>query len=624
MRYVTLGTAGHIDHGKSSLVKALTGIDPDRLKEEKERGITIDLGFADLTYPEDLTVGIVDVPGHERLIRNMLAGAGGIDLVLLVIAADEGIMPQSREHLSICNLLKIKSGLIAITKSDLAEKDWLDLVIDETRDFVKDTFLEGAEIVPLSSKTGFNLDLLKEKIKEAALRVEPKPVKEVFRLPIDRVFTLKGFGTVVTGTLISGSISLDEPVEILPSGLISRVRGLHSHGHAIQKAYAGQRVAINLQGVDKEALMRGDVTITPKTITPTRTIDARIELLDNVPPLKSKSLVHLHISTSETIARVILYDREELKPKDSCFCQLRLSDPVIALSGDRFILRRFSPVITIGGGTVLDPSPSRRKRTEGTNDLEMLEEGALPEKIAVKVKKSGLEGMDLRTLSGWIKADTPAIEGSIRILLDDGRLIKLDNRLLHIDVYRNITSAILNTVRDSHKKNPLIPGIQKEELRTQLKVPREIWGALLSAIKDIAAEKDIVHLRDFRAASTDESLISSGIISVLEKARFQPPSKEEVSEALNVPIKTVTDMLKLLSKEGRLVRINDSMYITASVHTEMLGILRSFYAGHPSMTVAEFRDLLGTSRKYALPFLEYLDSNKMTLRVGDVRKLLLK
>lgn len=624
MRYVILGTAGHIDHGKSSLVKALTGIDPDRLKEEKERGITIDLGFADLTYPEDLTVGIVDVPGHERLIRNMLAGAGGIDLVLLVIAADEGIMPQSREHLSICNLLKIKSGLIAITKSDLAEKDWLDLVIDETRDFVKGTFLEGAEIVPLSSKTGFNLDLLKEKIKEAALRVEPKPVKEVFRLPIDRVFTLKGFGTVVTGTLISGSISLDEPVEILPSGLISRVRGLHSHGHAIQKAYAGQRVAINLQGVDKEALMRGDVAITPKTITPTRTIDARIELLDNVPPLKSKSLVHLHISTSETIARVILYDREELKPKDSCFCQLRLSDPVIALSGDRFILRRFSPVITIGGGTVLDPSPSRRKRTEGTNDLEMLEEGSLPEKIAVKVKKSGLEGMDLRSLSGWVKADTPAIEGSIRILLDDGRLIKLDNRLLHIDVYRNITSAILNTVRDSHKKNPLIPGIQKEELRTQLKVPREIWGALLSAIKDIAAEKDIVHLRDFRAASTDESLISSGIISVLEKARFQPPSKEEVSGALNVPIKTVTDMLKLLSKEGRLVRINDSMYITASVHNEMLGILRSFYAGHPSMTVAEFRDLLGTSRKYALPFLEYLDSNKMTLRVGDVRKLLLK
>ena len=234
MRYVILGTAGHIDHGKSSLVKALTGIDPDMLKEEKERGITIDLGFADLTYPEDLTAGIVDVLGHERLIRIMLAGAGGIDLVLLVIAADEGIMPQSREHLSICNLLKIKSGLIAITKSDLAEKDWLDLVIDEARDFVKGTFLEGAEIVPLSSKTGFNLDLLKEKIKEAALRVEPKPVKEVFRLPIDRVFTLKGFGTVVTGTLISGS-TLDEPVEILPSGLISRVRGLHSHGHAYRR-----------------------------------------------------------------------------------------------------------------------------------------------------------------------------------------------------------------------------------------------------------------------------------------------------------------------------------------------------------------------------------------------------
>ncbi len=268
MRYVILGTAGHIDHGKSSLVKALTGIDPDRLKEEKERGITIDLGFADLSYPDGLTVGIVDVPGHERLVKNMLAGAGGIDLVLLVIAADEGIMPQSREHLHICNLLKIKSGLIAITKADLVEEDWLDLVEDDVKKFVKGTFLEEAEIVPVSSKTMFNIDLLKEKIREAALKVEPKPTKGLFRLPIDRVFTLKGFGTVVTGTAVSGSISVDDAVEILPSNIKSKVRGLHSHGKPIQTAYAGQRVAINLQGVDKDEIKRGDSVCCPKDWSP--------------------------------------------------------------------------------------------------------------------------------------------------------------------------------------------------------------------------------------------------------------------------------------------------------------------------------------------------------------------
>ena len=375
MRYVILGTAGHIDHGKSSLVKALTGIDPDRLKEEKERGITIDLGFADLAYPDGLVAGIVDVPGHERLVRNMLAGAGGIDLVLLVIAADEGIMPQSREHLAICNLLKIKSGIIALTKADLVEKDWLDLVTDEVRGFVKGTFLEEAEIVPVSSKTGYNLDLLKEKIREAALKVKPKPLKEIFRLPIDRVFTMKGFGTVVTGTLISGAISVDEPVEILPSGINSKVRGLHSHGKSILTAYAGQRVAINLQAVDKESLKRGDVVVTPKRVIPTRVMDARIELLKDSPALKNKTPVHFHLATSETIARVLLYDRQELKAGESCFCQLRLKEPVVALAGDRFVIRRFSPVITIGGGTVLDSSPPKRRRNQGLDDLQILESG---------------------------------------------------------------------------------------------------------------------------------------------------------------------------------------------------------------------------------------------------------
>ena len=362
VKSIILGTAGHIDHGKSSLVKALTGIDPDRLKEEKERGITIDLGFASISYPDGLNVGIVDVPGHEKLIKNMLAGAGGIDIVLMVIAADEGIMPQSREHLAICELLKIKAGIVAITKADLVDKDWLQLVIDEVKSFVKGTFLESAEIIPVSAKTGMNIDLLKEKIKEVAKNVKPKLMEGLFRLPIDRVFTLKGFGTVVTGTALSGAISIEAPVEILPSKIASKVRGLQSHGRSVEKAYAGQRIGINLQGIDKESLKRGDVVVPPDRFIPTRVIDARLEMLADAPDVKSRSLVHFYSGTSETIARIVLYDKDEIKAGESCYCQFRLEYPVIVLSGDRYIIRRFSPLETIGGGEILDPYPAKRKK----------------------------------------------------------------------------------------------------------------------------------------------------------------------------------------------------------------------------------------------------------------------
>ena len=624
MRYVILGTAGHIDHGKSSLVKALTGIDPDRLKEEKERGITIDLGFADLTYPDGLTVGIVDVPGHERLVRNMLAGAGGIDLVLLVIAADEGIMPQSREHLAICNLLKIKSGLVAVTKSDLVEKEWLELVIDEVRGFVKNTFLEGAEIVAVSSKTGHNLEVLRERIREAALKVQAKPVQEIFRLPIDRVFTLKGFGTVVTGTVVSGTLSVEEAVEIQPSGVGAKVRGLHSHGKPIKAAYAGQRVAINLQGVDKEDIRRGDTVLTPKTIAPSRAMDTRIELLGDVPALKTKSRVHLHIATSETIARVILYNTEELKPGDSCYCQLRLDEPVVALSGDRFIIRRFSPVITIGGGSVLDPSPFRRRRKEGLEDIEVLDTGALPERIAAKVKKSGVRGMKTSSLSGWIKAETPPITEALRSLKKQGVLIELNDTLFHSDVYNGLCRTIFDALAGFHKKNPLSPGMPKEELKTHVRVSQDVWNGLLGSISNVAVERDIVRMKDFKTASAAGSQTSDKILQLLEKAGFQPPLKEELSQTLSIEQKVTGDVLKLMSKEGLIVRINDSLYMTSDSFRDMISRLRVFFAKKPDMTVAEFRDMLGTTRKYALPFLEYLDSNRITLRVGDVRKFLLK
>lgn len=625
MRYIILGTAGHIDHGKSALVKVLTGIDPDRLKEEKERGITIDLGFADLTYPDGLTVGIVDVPGHERLVKNMLAGAGGIDLVLFVIAADEGIMPQSREHLHICNLLKIKSGLIAITKVDLIDKDWLELVEDEVRNFVKGTFLEGTAIVPVSSKTLVNINLLKEKIREVALQVEPKPTKGLFRLPIDRVFTLKGFGTVVTGTAISGSISVDDDVEILPSNIKSKVRGLHSHGKPIQTAYAGQRVAINLQGVDKEELQRGDAVVVPEKLMPTKKIDAKVELLSDAPVLKSKSLVHFHLGTSETTARVILFGMNELKAGETCYCQFRLQEPVIAMSGDRYIIRRFSPVDTIGGGEVLDPLSYRRSYKEGLDDLQTFETGSLSEKIAVKVKRSGIHGIKISLIEGWIKAEIPSITESIRDLKEKGILMQFENILIHKSAFDSFRETVKKIMDDFHKKNPLKPGMLKEELRAHLSIEPRLFGNLINSLKDIVLEKELVRLSTFKVAlSQVDETVKTKILELLEKSGFQPPTKEELSQSLKMDQKRFSDILKLMSKEGSLVRINDSMYLTSSTYKRMIENLKNFFSKKPEMTVAEFRDVLNTTRKYALPFLEYLDSNKITLRVGDIRKFLLK
>ena len=625
MRYIILGTAGHIDHGKSALVKALTGIDPDRLKEEKERGITIDLGFADLAYPDGLTVGIVDVPGHERLIKNMLAGAGGIDLVLLVIAADEGIMPQSREHLHICNLLKIKAGLIAITKTDLVEQDWIELVQDEVKSFVKGTFLEGAPIVPVSSKTMFNIDFLKDKIREEALKVEPKPTKGLFRLPIDRVFTLKGFGTVVTGTAVSGSISVDHDVEILPSNIKSKVRGLHSHGKPIRTAYAGQRVAINLQGIDKEELTRGDSVVVPGRLFPTKKIDAKVELLRDAPLVKTKNLVHFHLGTSESVARVILYGRNEFKAGESCYCQFRLQEPVIAMSGDRYIIRRFSPVETIGGGEVLDPLSFRRSRKEGTEDLAVFETGTLSEKISTKVKRSGIHGLVVSAIEGWVKAEIPTIRSSMKDSIDKGVLVQFEDTLIHADALNSFRETVKKTLNDFHKNNPLKPGMLKEELRATLNIEPRLFGNLLTSLKDIVTEKELVRLSAFRAAlsQTDET-VKTMILGLLEKGGFQPPSIEELSQALKMDRKHLSDILRLMTKEGALVRISESTYITSSTYNNMIANLKTFFSKKPDMTVAEFRDILNTSRKYALPFLEYLDTHKVTLRVGDIRKLLLK
>lgn len=622
MRYVILGTAGHIDHGKSCLVKALTGTDPDRLKEEKERGITIDLGFADLQYPDGLSIGIVDVPGHEKLIKNMLAGAGGIDMVLMVIAADEGIMPQSREHLYICDLLRTRSGLVAITKADLVEPDWLELVKEEVREFVKGTFLEGAEVVPVSSRTGFNLELLKSKIKETALKTARKPEGGLFRLPVDRVFTLKGFGTVVTGTVVSGSVSNDESVEVLPLGISSKVRGLHSHGRAIKRIHAGQRAALNLQGIEKDDLGRGDTLVGPGRFSPTRSIDAKFQLLDKAPPLKSRNLVHFHLGTSETIARVVLYERERLGPAEGCYCQFRLDNPVVAQAGDRYVIRRFSPLETVGGGEVLDPSPSRRRKKDGIDDLVVLEQGPLEDKIATKTKKAGLKGMTGESVEGWINAEVPAVKEAVNRLVSNRTLMRFENVLMHKDSVEGFRKSIIGRLEEFHKKNPLKDGLNKEEIRARMMIEPRLFGGLVALLEEVSQEKDLLRLKGFRTMLSEED--KSKVADMLKDKGFQPPTKAELAGETGMDEKELGDVLKLMSKEGTVKRINDSMYLNRETYDRMIALLKEHFNSKKEMTVSEFRDMLGTTRKYALPFLEHLDSNAVTLRVGDVRKFLLK
>jgi selenocysteine-specific elongation factor len=625
---VVLGTAGHIDHGKSSLVKALTGIDPDRLKEEKERGITIDLGFANLAYPDGLTVGIVDVPGHERLIKNMLAGAGGIDIVMMVIAADEGIMPQSREHLAICELLKIKAGIVALTKADLVDEEWLQLVAEEVREFVRGTFLEKARIVPVSAKTALNIEILREEIRNVAQTVRPKLVDGLFRLPIDRVFTLKGFGTVITGTAQSGSIALDATVDILPAGIRSKVRGLQSHGRSAECAYAGQRIGMNLQGVDKDTLKRGDVVVAPDRLAPTHAVDAKLEMLRDAPLLKSRSLVHLYCGTSETTARIILYDRDEIKAGESCYCQYRLEEPIVALSGDRYIIRRFSPLETIGGGEVLDPHPVRRRKKTGLEDLTVFETGSLKDKIEAKVKRAQIDGCSIAEIEGWLLGDLPEISSAIQSLVGEGVLVRIQDQLFHRETVKALGEGVHAVLGRFHKENPLKTGMPKDELRLCLKLDQkrlEKALSLLTLVDSVVVGKDTLRLGDFKVTlTTVDEKMRGRIVAALGSNGFQPPLKPDLVEGLSVKEKELNDMLRLLTNEGALVRVNDSLFLTKDLYERMISALKTFFVKKPDMTVAEFRDVLGTSRKYALPLLEYLDSHKITLRVGDVRRFVLK
>jgi selenocysteine-specific elongation factor len=629
MRHVVVGTAGHIDHGKSTLVRALTGIDPDRLKEEKERGITIDIGFAHLDLGEGLTLGIVDVPGHERFVKNMLAGVGGIDLVMLVIAADEGVMPQTREHLAICQLLRVKSGLVALTKADMAEPEWLELVQDDVRSFLRGTFLEGQPMVPVSAKTGAGLDALRAQLGELARQVPPRSTDATFRLPIDRVFTIRGFGTVVTGTVAAGQVAVDDRVEVYPRDVQAKVRGLQTHGQAVSAAVAGQRTAVNLQGVERAAIERGDVLSQPGLLRPTYMLDATCELLADAPaPLKARQRVRFHIGTSEVMARVHPLDGETLEPGDQGYVQLRLEAPVVALPRDRYVIRSYSPMVTIGGGELLDVAPGKARRSAAlVARLTTLERGSPEAAVEQHVRHVGAGGARTAELRARTPFGPEALKQALAALTAAGRVMVVDREwYVHADAAARLREAAVAALGAFHAREPLKTGMFKEELRTRLDgVEERVFLHLLeqlAAAGQVAVEKDKVRLaaHQVRLDGRQQGLVRS-LEAEFREAGVTPPSAEEAFAKLGMARPDEQALLQVLLDDRRLVRVKEGLYFHAeplqAAQARVVGFLRD----KREITPQDFKDLLGISRKYAIPLLEYLDGQRVTVRVGDKRVL---
>ncbi len=630
MKHVVVGTAGHIDHGKTSLVKALTGTDTDRLPEEKARGITIDLGFAFLEEPGGATIEIVDVPGHERFVKNMLAGVGGIDLVMLVIAADEGVMPQTREHLAICSLLRIKSGLVALTKTDLADPDWIELVRDDVRSLLAPTFLGGCPIVPVSVKTGTGLEELRAALAELARSVPAKSTDQTPRLPIDRVFTVRGFGTVVTGTLTAGVLSVDDRLEVYPRGVGSKVRGLQVHGRAVERASAGQRTAVNLQAVERAAVERGDVVAPPGGLLPTILADATLELLEDAPrPLKKRDRVRFHVGTQEVMARVLLVDREQLEPGQVSYGRFRLEAPIVALPGDRFVIRSYSPIITIGGGTLLDIAPPRFKRKAPAllAHLTLLEKGDPAQVVEEHLKQAGPAGARAADL----RARTPFGPERLRELLDElvktAAIVAVDREwYLHREANDRLRAQTLGLLEAFHAENPLRGGISREELRSRAGNAQErVFSQLLTSLEAegvVRSEKDQVRLASHSIRLTPEQQrVVSGLDVEFGRAGAAPPSPEEALAKLGVKGTERHELFQLLVAERRLVRVKESLYF----HAEALGVIQAKLVAYlhqkKEIGPGDMKDLLGITRKYAIPLMEYFDTQRITVRQGERRVL---
>ena len=640
MSSLIVGTAGHIDHGKSALVRALTGVDPDRLPEEKRRGITIDLGFADLEL-DDLRLGFVDVPGHERFVKNMLAGAHGIDLLALVIAADEGVMPQTREHFDICRLLGVRNGLVVITKKDLVDEEMLVLVEDEARDLVTGSFLEDAPVVAVSSRTGAGLDDLKSRLTELGKRVPPRSLDFTMRLPIDRSFSMKGFGSVVTGTLVSGKITEGEELELLPPRIPVRVRGLQVHNKSVREAHAGQRTAVNLAGVDTAQIERGMVLAAAGRLRPTQVIDAWIDVLPGASRgVRSRSRVRFHIGAAEVLGRVrVLEDSSEIAPGKGGLAQLRLEAPVVALHGDRFILRSYSPAETIAGGVIADPFATKHRGREMPVTLELLrlllrdDRGA---KFAGFVKTAGDRGLrlaDLAAATGWTNEVLARVAAQVQ---KDGSVIDAGGVYLARESLDRLSESVVAELERHHKREPLARGMLRETLREKVfahSLPELFAGVLarLEADGKVVSEKDIVRSSKHSVGLSDQDAeLSRKIEQLYLSAGVEAPTIDEVMTRAEVPVARraqARKIMQLLIDDRKLVRVQGEMFMHAQVLDDLKSRLIKYASQHEPdrlIDVAAFKDLAGVSRKYAIPLLEYFDRAQVTRRAGDKRQIRVK
>jgi selenocysteine-specific elongation factor len=636
MKSVIVGTAGHIDHGKTALVKALTGIDADRLEEEKRRGITIDIGFANLELPlpdgETLRLGFVDVPGHERFVRNMLAGVGGIDLVLLVIAADESIKPQTREHFDICRLLSVRRGITVLTKSDAVDRETLDVVRLEVEEFLRGSFLgqpslgRPSPIVAVSSLTGAGISDLKRELLRVASEVPAKDSKAIARLPIDRVFTMKGFGTVVTGTLVSGTIRTEDELELFPNGQRVRVRGVQVHGKSAGQAVAGQRTALNLAGATKEELARGMMLAPAGTFHATAHVDVELSLLPSAKPLKDRARVHFHSYTSETIASVVLYGKKQVRPGESAFAQLRLSEPTLLLPGDRFIIRQFSPVVTIGGGVVVENAPPKRVKNtaEYAHFLQNLTEELRSGMLRARVMASGARGLGIAEAvarTGWLAQQI--ISG----VAGTPEIIRIADIFISRPALELLRKDLISALEGFHKHNALVAGMSKEELRGRFSevaptVFDSVLGEALQARK-IELAGELVHLAGRGVVMKDDETESKQIIeAAFANAGLKVPALKDVIAGLKVDKARAQKIVTLLLRDKVLIKISDDLVFHRDALADLRKRMAAEKAKSPKLDVARFKDLTGVSRKYAIPLLEYLDREHVTRRVGDERVIL--
>jgi selenocysteine-specific elongation factor len=632
MKSVIVGTAGHIDHGKTALVKALTGIDADRLQEEKRRGITIDIGFAhlDLTASngEKLRLGFVDVPGHERFVRNMLAGIGGIDIVLLIIAADESIKPQTREHFDICRMLGVKRGITVLTKSDMVDAETLEVVRLEVEDFLRGSFLDTASspIVSVSSLTGAGLDDLRWELEKAAATVAARNSHALARLPIDRVFSMKGFGTVVTGTLIAGTIRKEDELEVLPGGLRVRVRGVQVHDAPAEQSIAGQRTALNLAGAATEQLSRGMTLAAPDMLRASSRIDALVSLLPSAKPLKDGARVHFHAYTMETIAQIKLYGSQMLKPGSEQFAQLRLVDPALLLPGDRFILRQFSPVLTIGGGSVIENTPPKRigNREIYADLLDTLKDSDVSSSLAARVTSQGVRGLNFAEITARTGLRSSEIQ-DLQSRMEGVALIGdiLIDRLA-LDILRK---AILAALDAFHGRNPLVAGMSKQELRGPFyNVQPEVFEHVVAELarqKVLVVSGEQVSLPGRGVVMKDEESQSKKIIEqAFASAGLKVPALQDVLAGLKLDKARAQKIVTLLLRDKILIKVSADLVFHHSALEHLRKLISNYKKTSARIDVAQFKDMTGVSRKYAIPLLEYLDRERVTKRVGDSREIL--